>query len=310
MTPEELIVELDKGNEWPFHEHTARRAWTPKVHRTERGTSYFQLPGVSLLAQPEVNRGALNHFLTTFDESHGFDDYCLWKDYPLLDDATTLCKAAGQLCYLSLGPKRTKNVDAAKYFNNIFSSGHGSIAEHANFSFLFFGTSRSLSHELVRHRHASYSQVSQRYVDGSLLRFVERPEYVQDNVLHQAFLQRIDRYAADYQAIAEWLLDGQQAGSELLSAERKTDARKKVNQAARSLLPNETEAPIIVTANVRAWRHFLEMRASQYAEVEIRALAIRVYLILVSVAPILFQDYRIVTLPDGTYAVETDYRKV
>ncbi|MBE3560758.1 MAG: FAD-dependent thymidylate synthase, partial [Ktedonobacteraceae bacterium] len=77
-----------------------------------------------------------------------------------------------------------------------------------------------------------------------------------------------------------------------------------------SLLPNETEAPIVVTGNARAWRHFVEMRADAHAEVEIRELAVRVYLCLYRTDPILFSDYTLAKLPDGTYTVQTDFRKV
>src|SRR5579859_8182555 len=102
----------------------------------------------------------------------------------------------------------------------------------------------------------------------------------------------------------------QKAGAALLSGEARTDLRKKVQQAARSVLPNETEAPIVVTGNVRAWRHFLEMRASPHAEIEIRALAFHAYLCLSAAETLLFEDYRIVALPDGTYGVETEFQKV
>src|SRR5256714_15302872 len=154
------------------------------------------------------------------------------------------------------------------------------------------------------------SQLSQRYVSGRMLRFVERPEYQDDEDLHNQFLQRIERAASEYASLTNRLLEMQQAGVSILSAEARTDLRKKVQQAARSVLPNETEAPIVVTGNVRAWRHILEMRANPHAETEIRALAFRAYLCLVHTEPLLFGDYRVVKLPDGTYGVETDHPKV
>ena len=83
-----------------------------------------------------------------------------------------------------------------------------------------------------------------------------------------------------------------------------------MQQTARSLLPNETETIIVDTGNVRAWRHYLEMRGSAHAEVEIRNEAIRIYLCLVEVEPILFGDYELVELPDGTLALRTDHPKV
>lgn len=105
------------------------------------------------------------------------------------------------------------------------------------------------------------------------------------------------------------LLDRQAGGSETLTADGKTDARKKVQQTARSLLPNETEAPTVWTANVRALRHVIEMRADAHAETEIRNLALRLFLCLAVADPVLFGDYELKELPDGTYTVRTENRK-
>jgi thymidylate synthase (FAD) len=218
---------------------------------------------------------------------------------------------AGQACYLSFGPKRTTNAGAAKYFENIKSSGHGSVLEHASFSFLFYGVSRSFTHELVRHRAGTaFSQTSQRYVDGSVLRFVERPEYQEAPDLHARFEAGIDGAAREYAERTDLLLAGQGAGAQLLSGEAKTDLRKKVQQCARSCLPNEAEAPIVFSANIRALRHTIEMRASAHAELEIREVFLRVFLCLCQAEPILFNDYAVERLPDGTHGVTTRHRKV
>ena len=275
---------------------------------TPAGTPYLRVPGVSLLAKPTMNLAGLTGFLDGFAPELNFPQYL--DDPTALEDGAQLCKTAGQLCYMSFAPRRTHNDEAARYFRNILESGHGSVLEHAHFSFLFYGISRSVTHELVRHRMMNFSQVSQRYVSGRVLRFVERPEYHNDVALHHAFEQRIDLAAQSYEQIAQSLLAQQKAGSELLSGEARTDLRKKVQQAARSVLPNETEAPIVVTGNVRAWRHFVEMRANAHAETEIRALAYRAFLCLRTIEPLLFADYRTVTLPDGTSAVESEFRKV
>ncbi|HZY65078.1 MAG TPA: FAD-dependent thymidylate synthase [Rubrobacteraceae bacterium] len=153
------------------------------------------------------------------------------------------------------------------------------------------------------------SQISQRYVSGAVLRFVERPEYQEDEDLHRIFEERADRAAAEYEAMAEELLEKQEGGAAMLSADYKTDARKKVQQTARSLLPNETEAPMVFTGNVRALRHIIEMRADAHAESEIRTLALRLFLCLHRADPILFGDYELGELPDGTYTVTTQHRK-
>ena len=141
------------------------------------------------------------------------------------------------------------------------------------------------------------------------MRFVERPEYQNDPELHRLFEERADRAAAEYEAMAGRLLGRQERGVALLDAEYKTDARKKVQQTARSLLPNETEAPMVFTGNVRALRHIIEMRADEHAESEIRNLAVKLFLCLATVDPILFGDYKLQSLPDGTHKVTTEYRK-
>lgn len=281
------------------------------IRTTAQGTPYLCAPGVALIARPQVQLGSLRDLLGGFDAGDPELNFTQYLDDPTpLPPGAQVCKMAGQLCYASFGVRRTYNDNAERYFNNIKESGHGSVLEHANYTFAFYGISRSVTHEMVRHRHMGYSQLSQRYVSGKVLRFVERPEYQDDPELHALFEQRIDQAAADYERIASGLLERQKAGVEILSAEARTDLRKKVQQTARSVLPNETEAPIVVTANARAWRHFIEMRANPHAETEIRALAFRVYLCLSATDSFLFGDYRIVALPDGTHCVETEYVKV
>lgn len=100
--------------------------------------------------------------------------------------AQAIAEFAGRICYLSFGPDaglegghrlipgRTTNQE---YLTNILRTGHGSVLEHAVWTFLFEGVSRALTHELVRHRHFSYSQLSQRYVDESDVAFVLRPRF-------------------------------------------------------------------------------------------------------------------------------------
>ena len=279
------------------------------VLRTPNGTPYLQEPGVVVLSVPATDLLGMAGFLGGFDPALEFPAYL--EDPVALPPAEQLCKAAGQICYASFGPKRTHNEQAEKYLLNIKSSGHGSVLEHASFSLLLYGVSRSLTHELVRHRAGTaVSQLSQRFVSGRVLRFVERPEYKDDPELHALFVQRIDAAATAYERLSEMLLERQKAGGQILTAEARTDLRKKVQQCSRSLLPNETEAPLVFTANARAWRHIIEMRASAHAEIEIRALAFRAYKVLRQVAPLLFGDYEERQLPDGTWAVETPYPKV
>ncbi|GIW66210.1 MAG: hypothetical protein KatS3mg095_0108 [Candidatus Parcubacteria bacterium] len=283
-----------------------------KVYYTKNGTAYLKTPGVIMIAKPEIRIENSKKFLS--DYKNNFEKYL--NDPDKLTNGTQLIKFAAQLCYMSFGPKRTWNKDADKYFDNIKSSGHGSVLEHSYYSFLLYGVSRSLTHELVRHRAGfAYSQQSQRYVSGNLIRFVERKEFQLNKKLHNLFEKRIDRIKKEYEKIYN-LLKKEQNESKILGASSdddshlKTELRKKLNQTARSVFTNETEAPIVVTANIRSWRHTIEMRANNYAETEIRELFFRIFLCLALVEPILFNDYKIVEYKDGIFGVETNYKKV
>lgn len=156
----------------------------------------------------------------------------------------------------------------------------------------------------------STSQLSQRYVSGRVLRFVERPEYAEDPELHAEFEADIDHSARRYEETAAKLYQRQAAGLGILSGDARTDLRKKVQQAARSKLPNETETFGMFTGNMRAWRHIVSMRASEHAETEIRALAVSVFRCLQALEPLLVMDARLRSHTDGTLVVEMDHPKV
>ncbi|MCX6704658.1 MAG: FAD-dependent thymidylate synthase, partial [Candidatus Woesebacteria bacterium] len=162
-----------------------------------------------------------------------------------------------------------------------------------------------------RHRAGmGYSQESQRYVGGSVLRFVERPEFQDVPELHKQFEQRIDRVASEYENLTTRLLTLQGEGLKIVSAEQVTDKRKKVRQAARAALTNETEAIIVVTGNLRAWRHIFNMRVSEHAEVQIRKAIHKAYKCLKEVEPMSLGDFEEVQLDDGTVGLKTNYPKV
>jgi thymidylate synthase ThyX len=152
------------------------------------------------------------------------------------------------------------------------------------------------------------SQLSQRYVSGKQLRFVERPEYQNDKRLHFEFEQWIDKAKAQYDLRAELLM----AKAETWKVEKvltKTELRKSVNSAARNCLPNETETAMVLTGNVRAWRHVLEMRGSEHADIPIHQTTVRIAEILQEVSPILFDDYEKKTVK-GRTILDTRFKKV
>ena len=303
MDPKELFAGLGGtgGDQFP--------ALHSEALHTDAGTPYLLHAGVVLIARPQVELEGMRPFLEGFGPELDFAQYV--DDPTKLTPAAALMKTAGQTCYASFGPKRSYNDNAKRYFDNLSSSGHGSVYEHATLSFLCYGISRSNTHEIVRHRAGTaFSQLSQRFVSGKVLRFVERPEYQQHPALHKSFEERIDRAAREYEEIADELLSLQSEGNQLLSAEAKTDRRKRVQQTARSVLPNETETILVLSANIRSWRHMVEMRTDEHAESEIRDLFFRIFLCLRQTEPLLFEDYDVVEYPDGSYGAGTDWRKV
>ena len=222
------------------------------------------------------------------------------------DESAAIAEISARLCYMSYGRGRR---DIADFINNLLHHKDGSVFEHINYGFVFTGVSRSLTHELVRHRAGfAFSQRSQRYVDESSGRFVAPPVLtdVAGSEAETAFEVAIESAAESYAALVEAL----QTAIPREQFEYATDHRKAIRQAARAVLPNATETKIFVTANVRAWRHFIEMRGSAFADVEIRRLAIMVLEALQVEAPLLFGDFTIETLSDGSKTATPKYSKV
>jgi thymidylate synthase (FAD) len=168
------------------------------------------------------------------------------------------------------------------------------VLEHSSATFYLTGISRSVTHELIRHRHFSFSQLSQRYLPATGPEVVEPAVIAADPDLHAAFSKAVDTSAAAYGELLAALEE------RAASAPDGTLARKQARQAARAVLPNATTTAIVVTGNYRAWRHFIGMRATEAADVEIRGLAVAVLVELQALAPNVFADFRISRLPDGT----------
>jgi thymidylate synthase (FAD) len=265
-------------------------ATTPPVN------PFITKPRVYVLGRQTVAGGELARFLA--DENLTFT-----TDSQVA--AEILNEIAGRTCYMSFGKGRKTNLE---YLDNIISSKHGSVLEHAVWSLLLTGISRSLTHELIRHRAGfGYSQLSQRYVDEGDARFVVPPLYRQDAGLRAKFEQAIESIRKSYLELAEATIAYvQQQHPEIPPRDR----RKWVRQAARSVLPNATETKIFVTGNARAWRHFLEMRGSPHADTEIRLLAVEVGKVLKQESPNLFHDVEIYEEPDGMPAVRVSHSKV
>jgi len=217
--------------------------------------------------------------------------------------AEALPEVAGRLCYMSFAKPRPGGNKT--YLGHIKEVGHGSVLEHTVWNFIITGVSRSFTHELVRHRAGfGYSQLSQRYVDESVADFVEPDCIADDPKLHEVWRSAVEHAQEAYIKLVEGLQ------AKFAEVEDKTLRRKLARQAARSVLPNATETKIFVTANARAWRHFIELRCNEHAETEIRIVAAKILEVLQREAPSLFGDYEFVALPDGTRAARTPFHKV
>ncbi|WP_390888659.1 FAD-dependent thymidylate synthase [Frigoriglobus tundricola] len=262
-------------------------------------------PSVYVLGKQTVDAAELDRFLA----DHGVS----WEsDSEVAGEVLT--ETAGRVCYMSFAKPRPGGN--AAYLTHIKEVGHGSVLEHAVWNLLLTGVSRSLTHELVRHRAGfGFSQLSQRYVDESVAEYVEPDIIANDPELHAIWLETVKQSHAAYVKLAEALnaklADSAAATAAMLppGADR-TTRRKAARQAARSVLPNATETKIFITGNARALRHFMEQRGSAQAEPEIRKLAGKILDVLQKDAPNLFGDYQKVPLPDGTFELVTPFKKV
>ena len=217
------------------------------------------------------------------------------------DGGQALAEFAGRACYQSWDKPVPATATNAGYLRHILEVGHLSVLEHGSVTMYLTGVSRSLTHELVRHRHFSYSQLSQRYVPEDDAAVVEPAVIAEDPELHARFLAATEAAVAAYGALLEGL------EQRLADGPNPTLRRKQARQAARAVLPNATETRVVVTGNYRAWRHFVAMRASEHADVEIRELAIACLRELQRVAGNVFGDFRISALADGTEVAASPY---
>ncbi|HEY8176404.1 MAG TPA: FAD-dependent thymidylate synthase [Gemmatimonadaceae bacterium] len=247
----------------------------------------FYEPKVSLLARPH------------FSEPEHLPVSWLGES----TDGERLAEFAGRLCYMSQANPAKRPT--REYLENIKKQGHGSVLEHSNYSLLVEGVSRSLTHELVRHRAGfAYSQLSQRYVDESNASFVVPPAIIGDDALEKRWLKEIEGAQSAYVALVEQLMERYGWIAD------RVHRRKMSREAARAVLPNATETKIVVTGNARAWRTMLELRASEGAELEIRRLAIAVLRLLQREALGFFSDFVIYVAEDRREAAKVEYHKV
>lgn len=196
--------------------------------------------------------------------------------------------SAAKLCYSSAHVEEImdnltdENTD--KFLNMLMSYGHESPIEHVSFTFAIEGVSRSLTHQLVRHRIASYSQQSQRYVRLNQFEYIIPPEIEKDDKAKQIFISSMEKSQEAYDELVQILKERYM--SEGLST---SSAEKKSIEDARYVFPNACETKIIVTMNARSLANFFRHRCCNRAQWEIRALAEIMLEHVKAVAPTLFK---------------------
>lgn len=180
-------------------------------------------------------------------------------------DPEKLIERAGRICYASECKEETRD----QFIKSRIKQGHESIIEHASASFYINNISRACSHQIVRHRLASFSQQSQRYVDESDFDYVIPPS-IENDFYAKAFFKEAMKYnQRDYNTIKSYNI---------------------LPEDARFILPNACATRLIMTANFREWRHFLKMRLDSHAQWEIRKLAELILDELYRISPAVFED--------------------
>lgn len=222
-------------------------------------------------------------------------------------DATggqALVEFAGRACYESWDKPKPATATNGRYLRHLLEVGHLAVLEHASVTLYVRGVSRSLSQELIRHRHMSFSQLSQRHAPSHSADLVEPPVIAADPELHARFVAATETALAAYRDLLAGI-ERAVAGS--AGSPEATLRHKQARQAARAVLPYATETRIVVTGNYRGWRHFVGMRASEHADVEMRALATACLRELQRIAPNAFGDFEVTVLPDGTEVASSPF---
>lgn len=205
-----------------------------------------------------------------------------------------LVAVAARLCY---SQNKVADIQAdfgegeAEHFVELLANmGHESPIEHAVFTFAVEGVSRSLSHQLVRHRIASYSQRSQRYTTTLDGEYVIPEEIRKRPALKRLFEEHMAETTAVYRQLVKGLFDSFAEDEEELTEKKANQLEKKALENARAVLPNATKTSLIVTQNARTLIHFFNVRCCNRAQDEIRELAILMRFLCIQVAPSLFAN--------------------
>lgn len=241
----------------------------PKINLIQRTTPTAAWSSTDEWGNQEMH--GWGRIVELYREGGGYDDI---RDMFPESSADTF-EGAGRVCYKAWGRKNAKTASNEGYIHNILRQNHWSVLEHASYTFLIENIPRSATHELVRHRHFSFSQESQRYVkqDPEVGRVALSPTLASE--LDDTEIDLIGRgvehpLTKPYQA-------GFTAYHEIYERLRRSGkTHKEAAGAARDCLPESAVTSIIVTGNPRSWAEFITKRASPAAEASIRAIAVQI----------------------------------
>jgi thymidylate synthase (FAD) len=257
-------------------------------------------PAVFLIARPSIDLNALDDYL----QACGGQDWWEGKDLHDLRERAgeTIVEISGRMCYRSWAPGLNANVTRVRtesddYLRNIVAQNHGSVLEHASYTFVFHNVSRVFTHELVRHRAGvAISQESMRYVRLTDIP-VWMPEWVDSDLAKE--IEEITGLMESFQVTMADRFGLDDPGVPFAEKKAKTSFM-------RRMAPDGVATGIVWTANLRTLRHVIEMRTSPGAEEEIRLIFDLVAQAMVKEAPNLFSDFT--RSPDGTWTPE--HRKI
>lgn len=193
-----------------------------------------------------------------------------------------LIEFAGRLCYESWDLPNESTATNPGYIKNIISQGHESVLEHVSVTFYVEGVSRNLSHELIRHRHLSFSELSQRFVDVDQANVVIPPLYREE----------FDTDMIPLTEAGHWQRPGEHLDKYRSNFLNSEGTRKQRREAARYVLPSGMETKFVVTGNLRAWRDVLKRRDSEHADAEMQLFAKEVKRQLLVEYPDVFKDLK------------------
>jgi thymidylate synthase (FAD) len=320
-----------------YHNPSTGYKWHTQYVETEKlGTlpvRVIESPGVYLVGAMQLNPTSINDFLTdhgikTFSpwgvDRHGAANHINARNDRGTDHELAI-ELSGRVCYMSYERPRPGGVEA--FINNLRAEGHGSVFEHPHYSFIISGVSRNMSLEGNRHRPLSISQLSGRFVNPDEVGFVVNPDLLAPERTDElkgwakACRGAFDSYreafdANDTRELRKWAKQwgheekSDQEISAIMGPKALRSVTKKARERARDILPGCLETRIMYTCNARAIRFIFEKRCHADAAFEIRRCFNKLFTILKKHDPKIFSDFREEPLPDGTFAVATQYPKI